>query len=315
MMRDFKECQESFLQYLKVVKNASPHTIRNYALDLALFREFGVEFAKNGGEDFSCLSLSKRYIRAYLADLHAKQAKKRTVLRKISSLRSFFTHLVREGVLKESPLEEIESPKLEKTIPVTLAYEQVERFFLQPDLGSYLGLRDRCMMELFYSSGLRLSELVALDRAHLDLKNCRVRVMGKGKKERVLPVTKNAVEWIVRYLELPDRFLECKEHKEEQDRQALFLNKWGTRLSARSVDRNFEQYLKGSGLAEKITPHTIRHTIATHWLEKGMDLKTIQVLLGHSSLATTTIYTQVSLSLKKEVYDKAHPRSLKEKQA
>ena len=133
---------------------------------------------------------------------------------------------------------------------------------------------------------------------------------GKGKKERVIPITKTAASWIVNYLSHAERGLDTPEHKAEEDEQAIFLNKWGKRITVRSVDRGFKDYLSKSGLAAKATPHTIRHTIATHWLEKGMDLKTIQTLLGHSSLATTTIYTQVSPKLKKEVYDKAHPLAL-----
>jgi integrase/recombinase XerC len=272
--------------------------------------DFGKNFLQK--DELLLEDVSKRLTRAYLADLHAKQAKKRSVLRRLSSLRSFFKYLVKDGVLGENPLEDIESPKLEKSIPASLTYEQVEVLFSQPDLSSYLGLRDRCIMELFYSSGLRMSELVGLVRKDLDLTHDRVRVLGKGKKERIVPITQNTAEWLRRYLFHPDRFLDCKEHRAEVDEEAVFLNKWGTRLSARSIDRHFEQYLKGSGLVGKITPHTIRHTIATHWLEKGMDLKTIQTLLGHSSLATTTIYTQVSSRLKKEVYQKAHPRALRD---
>ena len=309
-MEDFTKCKESFLQNLKVVKQASIHTLRNYEVDLVLFKKFGEAFLQK--ENFSLCEVSKRMIRTYLAELHVKQSKKRTVLRKISSLRSFFKYLVKERVLIENPLEEIESPKLEKTIPVSISYQQIERLFSQPDITSYLGLRDRCIMELFYSSGLRMSELVSLNQAQVDVKHCQVRVMGKGKKERVLPITQNAADWISRYLKNPDRYLDSKEHQAEKDPEALFLNKWGERLSARSIDRHFAAYLQGSGLVERITPHTIRHTIATHWLEKGMDLKTIQTLLGHSSLATTTIYTKVSARLKKEVYQKAHPRALEE---
>jgi integrase/recombinase XerC len=309
-MKTFRKYKENFLQQLKVVRLYSEHTLRNYELDLTLFEKFSKEFIEV--EEIQLIHLNKRVMRAYLADLHAKMAKKRTVLRRLSSLRSFFKYLVKEEILKENPLEEIESPKLEKTIPVSISYQQVERLFSQPDTESYLGLRDRCIMELFYSSGLRMSELVGLDRSSLDLKNCRVKVLGKGKKERVLPITENAASWLTRYLMHPERILGSKEHQGEKDVKAIFLNKWGTRLSARSIDRHFIEYLKGSGLVEKITPHTIRHTIATHWLESGMDLKTIQVLLGHSSLATTTIYTKVSARLKKEVYEKAHPRSLEE---
>jgi integrase/recombinase XerC len=162
-------------------------------------------------------------------------------------------------------------------------------------------------MELFYSSGLRISELVGLNKPDFDTVNLTLRVKGKGKKERVIPITKNAAAWINSYLNHPERAMDSDRHQAEKNHDAIFLNKWGERLSVRSVDRNFQFFLKQSGLASKATPHTIRHTIATHWLENGMDLKTIQILLGHSSLSTTTIYTQVSTKLKKVVYDKAHP--------
>ncbi len=307
-MANFERYKDSFIRFLQVVRNASPHTLRNYRLDLEQFQEFSYEFLQL--KKLNVKEVDKRLIRGYLAALNSEAKKRRTVLRRLSSLRSFFSYLIKEKVVVSNPLDEIESPKIEKTLPVSIAYAQVERLFEQPDIGSYLGLRDRCIMELFYSSGLRLSELAALDRLHLDTKSLRLRIMGKGKKERVIPVTSTAASWIMRYLQHPSRFLDNKEHKKEKDRDAIFLNKWGERITTRSIDRNFKLYLQASGLVERITPHTIRHTIATHWLENGMDLKTIQMLLGHSSLGTTTIYTQVSSRLKKEVYDKAHPRAL-----
>lgn len=309
-MHEFGHKKELFIQFLQVVKNYSTHTIRNYRMDLEKFEIFVDTFFQKA--PWTIASLHKKVFRAYLAELSQKEVKKRTVLRKLSSLRSFFSYLVKEGVLSASPLEEIERPKLEKTVPVSIAYAQVEQLFAQPDIGSYLGLRDRCIMELFYSSGLRISELAALDRSSLDKSACLLRVKGKGKKERVIPMTQTALNWILRYLEHPDRYQDDKEHQAEKDPKAIFINKWGLRITTRSIDRNFKDYLQASGLVERITPHTIRHTIATHWLENGMDLKTIQVLLGHSSLATTTIYTHVSTRLKKEVYDKAHPRALEE---
>ncbi len=299
-----KEVKIKFLDYLRVVKNASDHTIRNYGLDLKAFEEYSQGLALD--------KIDKRSIRGYLADLNLKGVKKRTILRRLASLRSFFKYLIKEKHLVHNPMEEIESPKLEKTLPISLSYEQVERLLEQPDVKNYLGFRDRCIMELFYSSGLRLSELIGLNRADFDAANLTLRVRGKGKKERVIPITKNAASWIAQYLNHPEREAKGDDHQAQVDDRAIFLNKWGKRLTVRSVDRGFKQYLLRSGLAIKITPHTIRHTIATHWLEKGMDLKTIQTLLGHSSLVTTTIYTQVSPKLKKEVYDKAHPFAKKE---
>ncbi len=297
-MPDVKTAISHFLEYLRVVKNASPHTLRNYGMDLEIFNEHLKEKPLK--------SIDKREVRSFLAALTEKQAKKRTILRRLSSLRSFFHYLCREKLIDLDPMEEIDSPKLEKTLPASLSYEQVERLFALPDTSCHLGLRDRCIMELFYSSGLRISELASLNRADFNAAHLQVRVMGKGKKQRVVPITQTAATWIQKYLADPER------DSIEEDSAAIFLNKWGKRITTRSIDRKFEEYLKASGLSGKITPHTIRHTIATHWLEKGMDLKTIQTLLGHSSLATTTIYTQVSTRLKREVYDKAHPRAQKE---
>lgn len=294
-----KQWKEKFLNYLQAIRNASIHTLRNYGMDLADFDAFT--------QITDIQAIDKKIIRAYLAHLNHKQVTKRTVLRRLSALRSFFKYLLKEGIILQDPLEEIDRPKLEKKIPAPLTQEEVERLFQQPDIKELLGFRDRCIMELFYSSGLRISELTGLDRTDFDFSNLTLRVQGKGKKERVIPITKNAAAWIQSYLNHPERILDGEHHQAEKNHLAIFLNKWGERLTVRSVDRNFKLYLKQSGLAAKATPHTIRHTIATHWLEKGMDLKTIQTLLGHTSLATTTIYTQVSTKLKKEVYEKAHP--------
>jgi integrase/recombinase XerC len=294
-----KEWKEKFLGYLQAIKNASVHTLRNYGMDLADFQRFA--------QTEEIKAVDKRIIRGYLAHLNQNQISKRTILRRLSALRSFFKFLLKEGVISHNPLEEIDAPKLEKTIPAPLTREEIDRLFQQPDTQTFLGFRDRTIMELFYSSGLRISELVGLNKTDFDATNLTLRVKGKGKKERVIPITKNAAAWINSYLNHPERALDSDRHQAEKNHDAIFLNKWGERLTVRSVDRNFQLFLKQSGLASKATPHTIRHTIATHWLENGMDLKTIQILLGHSSLSTTTIYTQVSTKMKKVVYDKAHP--------
>jgi integrase/recombinase XerC len=310
-MVTYREGAHQFLNDLRVVKNASEHTLRNYSLDLEAFKIFVEgEFKIAPTLALSVGEIDKRVIRSYLASLAAKNRSKRTVLRRLSTLRSFYQFLIKKRLIEHNPLEEIDSPKLEKKIPPSLTYAQVEHLFEQPDTSSYLGFRDRCIMELFYSSGLRISELIGLNRQDFDERNRRLRVMGKGKKERVIPMTQTAAKWLRDYLEHPERHRAIDDHGPQVDEKAIFLNKWGNRLTVRSVDRKFEAYLKESGLVGRITPHTIRHTIATHWLEKGMDLKTIQVLLGHSCLATTTIYTQVSSRLKREVYEKSHPLEL-----
>jgi integrase/recombinase XerC len=287
---DYDKAVEQFLSHLTLANGASEHTVRGYRLDLTSFFQFN-------GKD----AVTKRGIRRYLSYLYEKKTSTRTVLRRLSSLRSFYKYAIREKWVTENPMEEIESPKKEKKLPSSISYAQVQHLFSQPKVEDYLGFRDRAIMELFYSSGLRLSEVVGLNRRDFNAKELVLNIFGKGKKQRQAPITQTAADWLTRYLSHPER--------DEKDPQAIFLNKWGKRLTARSVDRNFANYLKASGLSEKITPHTIRHTIATHWLEKGMDLKTIQILLGHTSLATTTIYTHVSPKLKREVYDKTHPRS------
>ena len=294
---------ERFLKYMKVVRNASDHTLRNYRIDLTSFKTY-LE------KDVLPCEIKKRDIRGYLTHLNYKGVSKRTIFRHLSTLRSFFKYLMREKTVGVNPLEEVVSPKLDKPIPKALSYEEVKRLFAQPNIKEYLGFRDRCMMELFYSSGLRISELAFLNRRDIDFKNRSIRIKGKGKKERVIPMTKNAAKWMREYLKHPKRFEEGKPHQ-EKDSAAVFLNRWGQRLAVRSIDRMFKRYLLMSGLAATVTPHTIRHTIATHWLERGMDLKTIQVLLGHSSLGTTTIYTRVSTRLKREVYEKTHPSARK----
>jgi integrase/recombinase XerC len=314
-----------FVEHLRVIKNASEHTLRNYTIDLNSFKDFleSTEFSKNTpSEKISYLTLSApthdsitlsnighKTIRRYLALLIEQKLHRKTVARRLSTLRSFFRFVRSQGWIDTDPTEEIESPKLAKTLPAALTYQQVTHLLEQPDISTYLGYRDRAMMEVLYSSGLRVSELVGLNVADFNQSALSLKLRGKGKKERVVPITKNGARWIQSYLGHPERYHCFPELNLERGHQPIFLNKLGTRLTARSVDRHFSRYLVQSGLSGEITPHTIRHTIATHWLENGMDLKMIQVLLGHSSLTTTTIYTQVSPKLKKKVYDKAHPRA------
>ncbi|MBA3238541.1 MAG: tyrosine recombinase XerC [Parachlamydiaceae bacterium] len=321
-----------FLEHLRAVKNSSEHTVRNYTIDLNSFKSFlekerfpdltdkqlpeKIQYQKpytqRQNDDKGQLSLDtidRKVIREFLAHLHHQKQQKRTIARRLCALRTFFNFAVSHKLMAKDPTEEIETPKFDKRLPHSLSYQQVTLIFEQPDTTTYLGLRDRAILELFYSSGLRVSELVALDREDLDSTALLIKLKGKGRKERIVPLTKNAATWILTYLNNPERFMNTEGHLSEQDPKAIFINRLGTRLTSRSVDRNFEKHLKAIGLAGRTTPHTIRHTIATHWLENGMDLKTIQLLLGHSVLATTTIYTHVSPALKKKTHEKAHPRA------
>lgn len=326
-----KACYQ-FLEHLRSVKNASDHTVRNYTIDLNMLKQFlekelypeakpedlpakvqydaSYDARYTGKDDLLRLEqIDKKLIRRFLADLNSKHQNNSTIVRRLSSLRTFFKFALGHQLITHNPTEELESPKVDRRIPVSLSYAHVQKLLEQPDTTNYLGFRDRAIMELFYSSGLRVSELVALDRTDFDPEGLTIRVKGKGKQERVIPITKNAATWVKAYLDHPERHQDFEGHSAQQDPQAIYLNKHGTRLTARSVDRNFEKYLKSSGLEQHITPHTIRHTIATHWLENGMDLKSIQMILGHRSLSATTIYTKVSPKLKKKVYDEAHPRA------
>lgn len=321
----FVSASYQFLDHLRVTKNASEHTVRNYAIDLNAFKTFlekgltsdqpsiKIDYKLRQEQilhdPISLEKIDRKTIRSFLAHMAEQGQNKKTMGRRLSSLRTFFKFLFTRQYISLNPTEDLESPKIDKKIPPSLSYDQVKKLFEQPDTTNYMGFRDRAIMELFYSSGLRVSEVVSLNRPDFDAHNLLLKVRGKGKKERIVPITKNAAHWIQSYLEHEERQFHIDGHFAEEDPQAIFLNKWGTRLTTRSVDRKFDKYLKESGLSGNITPHTIRHTIATHWLENGMDLKTIQVILGHTCLSTTTIYTKVSTKLKKKVYDESHPRA------
>lgn len=300
---DLKEAIDQFLVDLEERRNFSLHTVRCYRGDLLGF----ATFLEGQKRQSALLRIDRFAVRAYLADLQREDLAKKTRVRRLASLRSFFRYSVTKKWIEVDPTLEIATLKLDKKIPVALTYSQVERLLAGADSFTYLSLRDRSMMELLYSSALRISELVGLNRQDVRLSALEIRVRGKGKKERIVPMTQTAAQWMSTYLDDPRRFLQSEEHHPEKDGEAIFLNRWGERITTRSVNRNFSSYLKLAGLPATVTPHTVRHTIATHWLEKGMDLKTIQMLLGHSSLSTTTIYTKVSGQLQREVYEKAHP--------
>lgn len=285
---------ERFLFYLKTVKEASIHTTRNYSIDLNAFSTFV-------GKERSLCSIDKAILRRFIVHEQERKLSRKSLVRRLSSMRSFFQYALKEHLIEKNPMEAIDSPKLEKKIPFSLSIEMINNFFNQPDVNALSGLRDRAIIELFYSSGLRVSELAGLRLCDIDFEQSQMKIHGKGKKERIVPITQNSSNWIKKYLTCSNRLF-------SDDRlEPLFKNRFGTALSTRSIDRMFEKYLKSSGLAAHITPHSIRHTIATHWLEHGMDLKTIQLLLGHSSLATTTIYTHVSTKLKKKAYRDSLP--------
>ncbi len=248
-------------------------------------------------------------IRKYLSFLHRKN-RKTSIARKVSALRSFFKYLVREGVIPLNPAKGVSTPKVEKTLPTTLTVDEAFRLMESPQTicekaskgSKEKGLRDRAILELLYSSGLRVSELVGLNWRQLDLDLGIVRVMGKGRKERIVPVGTKAVRALEAYLE---------ERGTQEGNEPVFVNSLGGRLTARSVGRLMKKYARHSGIFRKASPHSLRHTFATHLLDAGADIREIQEMLGHSSLSTTQRYTHISTGRLMEVYDKAHPRSFR----
>ncbi len=302
---------DQFIHHLSVEKNASPHTCRCYRRDLEGFEDFlknsGMYVSSTGKVEME--KVDRMAIRKYLSFLHRKN-KKSSIARKVSTLRSFFKYMVREQVIPSNPAKGVSTPKVEKTLPTTLTVDEAFRLMESPMTISEKpsggskekGLRDRAILELLYSSGLRVSELVGLNSNQLDLDLGIVRVMGKGRKERIVPVGVKAIEALEAYLEKRGML---------EGEEPIFVNSLGGRLTARSVGRLMKGYTRHSGIFRKVSPHSLRHTFATHLLDAGADIREIQEMLGHSSLSTTQRYTHVSMGKLMEVYDKAHPRSFK----
>lgn len=293
---------DRFCRYLDIERNLSLHTLRAYRRDLTEFARF---LREDGAAPVSVPQVDVLRLRRYLARLH-KTNRKTSIGRKLSAIRSFFRYLVRQGELDVNPAELLATPRREQYLPKVLTVDEVFDLIKAAEGDEPLTVRDRAIHELFYSSGLRVGELAALDVGHVDLHEGLVRVRGKGDKERIVPVGRQALQALGRYLAergMPDR------------EWPLFLNYRGGRLSARSIERNLKKWLLRAGILKDASPHALRHSFATHLLDGGADLRAIQELLGHASLSTTQRYTQVSLDRLMEVYDRAHPRGRKKKES
>ena len=279
---------EAFLDYLRIEKDDSPNTILNYKDDIAAFSGFlQKRKADAGWTDVTILD-----IRSYLAELHRENLARRTIARRISALRSFYRYLLREGKVKLNPFAKVRTPKLEKRLPVFLEEFEINQLLESPDLSTELGRRDRAVLELLYSTGCRVSELAGLTLDRMDLSNRYVLLMGKGRKERIVPLGRPCVKAMTAYLDgTRDALMERYQAKPHS---MVFVNSRGTPLTARSVRRILDKYVEQTALTKHISPHTIRHTFATHLLDHGADLRSVQELLGHSSLSTTQIYTHVT---------------------
>lgn len=288
----------AFRAYLQIEKNASPHTIEAYQRDIAAFQEAVLQ-----RQDLDWDEVTPWHVRAYLAHLHESGYSRRTVARKLSALRAFFRFLHREGRVAHTPFEGVATPKLEKRLPVFLDEDEIARLLALPDPAHPLGLRDRALLETLYATGMRVSELCALDVTALDLSVGTVLVYGKGAKERYVLLGSHAIEALRRYLR------DGRPKLAAPGETRLFVNWRGGPLSTRSVRRIVAKYVEQAALTKRVSPHTFRHSFATHLLNAGADLRAVQELLGHASISSTQVYTHVTRQRLRRVYDDAHPRA------
>lgn len=281
---------EKFIRYLEIEKNYSKYTVLNYRLDLEEFGRFLGELALE--------KVDYLFLRKYLACLKEKNLSSRSIGRRLSTLRSFFRFLNREGYIKTNPIASISSPKQDKHLPLFMTEDEVLRLLETVSSKDERGLRDRAVLETFYSTGMRVSELAGLSIQDIDFIGGIAKVMGKGKKERIVPVGDTAMRAIRNYLD-----------KRKKESDILFLNKNNKRITDRGIRNIVAKYLRLASMRRGISCHTLRHSFATHLLNRGADLRSVQELLGHVNLSTTQIYTHLTTEKIKQVYDKAHPRA------
>jgi integrase/recombinase XerC len=311
-----KEALESFLEHLALNENASDHTVRAYESDLTQFSRFLADTLQRRRDAIVPGDIDRARVRAFLGALHARGVSRSSAARKLAAIRAFSRFLRREGIVQGDPAALVGTPKREQRLPAHLGEAEVSRLLDMPDASQPLGRRDRAILELFYASGLRLSELVGLDVDDVNLSSRVVRVLGKGRKERIVPFNRSAEEalraWLKDWEELSlvaARDPRSAVRKTKKASVPLFLNYQGRRLSTRSVDRLVRKYVAGCSTRFGISPHALRHSFATHLLERGADLRAIQELLGHSRLSTTQRYTHVNAAQLIATYRKAHPKA------
>lgn len=293
---------DAFERYLQIERNSSQLTVKSYAEDFGSLLEF---FSAHVGQVPEPREITMQHLRAYISYLHECQYARSTIARRLACLRSFFRYCCREGLAEHNPAKALRTPRAGRKLPHFLTTEQIGRLLEAPPANRPDGLRDRAMLESMYSAGLRVSELVGLDVSDWDRDANIFRVLGKGKKERIAPVGSYAAKALDRWLDVRKPAAGAK----ESERSALFLNRFGKRLTDRSVRRMIDKYLLETGLDKVTSPHTLRHSFATHLLDGGADLRSVQELLGHESLTTTQIYTHVSTRRLRETYEKSHPHA------
>ncbi|PLA94505.1 site-specific tyrosine recombinase XerD [Ligilactobacillus salivarius] len=288
-----------YLHYLKVERGLSENTIASYGIDLKLFLEYLRE-----NEIPSFKQVNKEVIVNYMQSEKNNNKANSSILRSVSSLRKFFQYLAQEKIIEKDPMLLIDTPKKKQHLPQVLTKEEVEKLLHSPNTGQVLGLRDRAMLELMYATGLRISEIINLKLEDLHLTMGTLQTLGKGHKERIVPVGDEAIKWTNRYLE------EARPKLLKQKRSNyLFLNFHGNNLTRQGVWKNLKAEVRKAGIQKNITPHTLRHSFATHILENGADLRIVQELLGHADISTTQIYTHLSNKQLADIYNRAHPRA------
>jgi integrase/recombinase XerC len=307
----------AFLEFLRLNRNASAHTVRAYDVDLTHLVAFLAERAGRKPSEVVVAAFETEGIREFLADEHARGLSRASAGRRLAGLRSFARYLVREDVIQEDPTSLIGAPRKEQTLPAHLAGDEMDRLLAAADVSTAAGRRDQAILELFYASGLRLSELVDLDLTDVNLSSRIVRVRGKGGKERLVPFNRSAADAIRAMttdrsaVPAPPTRGSGRGSAHARTRHPLFLNHRGGRLTTRSVDRIVRRYVREAAIARGISPHALRHTFATHLLQSGADLRAIQELLGHARISTTQRYTHLDIGRLMDVYRQAHPRARK----
>ena len=289
---------DHFLRYLIVEKGLSKNTIEAYGHGL---NRFSNHLREKGVRDWT--DVTKFEVKAFLLFLKRKGLSTKTVVRNLVAIRTFFKFLAQEGILEVNPTEELESPKVAKTLPKILSLKEVEQLLEQPNLKTPLGIRDRAMLELLYAAGMRVSELVRLPMNQINLEGGYARLYGKGSRERIVPLGREAVKWVNLYLkDVREKLAKGKES------QFLFINRSGKGMSRQRFWKNLKVYGQRAGIQKKITPHLLRHSFASHLLERGADLRSVQMMLGHVDISTTQIYTHVTGERLKKVHQRYHPR-------
>ena len=296
---------KDFLTHLRVEKTASQLTLISYQTDLDQFFQFIAKHENLDIRDIPLSSLNHRTVREYISSMQKHEFRRSTIARKLAALRSFVKYLCRENVLEGNPIANVSTPKQEKRLPRFLYSMEIDILMDAPDIGKATGIRDKAILETLYSSGVRVSELVGINLSDLDFAEELIKIRGKGNKERLAPLGSQAKESMTSYINRGRPYILKNKHVSDE---ALFLNKSGARLSARSVRNIVNKYVEQIALNQKVSPHTLRHSFATHLLNGGADLRTVQELLGHVKLSTTQIYTHLTTERLKTIHYETHPR-------